>query len=87
MCEHDVVGMMKEKFNFVKNLCGCCITSIIDPAIKVATQILARKVKRKFHTNKVSTLVVSFSTWFAEDVQFNWACYMCSKFLMNYREA
>lgn len=35
---------MKEKFKLVKKSCGYVISSICDPAMKVATQILAGKV-------------------------------------------
>ena len=34
---------MKDKFKLVKELHGYSISSITDPVIKVATQILARK--------------------------------------------
>lgn len=53
---------MKEKFNLMKKLHGYAISSIYDPAVKVATQILARKLMRKCHVDEVSEPVVTFAT-------------------------
>lgn len=55
--------------------------------VKVATQILAGKVMRKCRTNEVSTQIISLAAQCAKGVQFNWARYLCSEFLANYREA
>lgn len=42
---------------------------------------------RKCYTYEVSTLVISFAAQCVEGVQFNWVRYLCSEFLMNFREA
>jgi len=42
--EHVLVEAMKEKFKLLKKLCGYTISSIYDPMVKVATQLLAGKV-------------------------------------------
>jgi len=59
--ERGLVERMKYKFKLVKKPRGYSIYSIINPAVKVATQILARKIMRKFRTDEVSTLVVSLA--------------------------
>lgn len=41
--EHVLAEAMKEKLKLVKNLCGYIISSIYDPVVKVATQILVGK--------------------------------------------
>ncbi len=62
---------MKEKFELVKKLCRYAISSIRDPTVNVATQILVGKVMRKCHTDDVSVPVVALATQCAEGVQFN----------------
>lgn len=52
---------MKHKFKLVKKLHGYLITNIIDPALKVSTQILASKVIRKCRADEVSALLVSLA--------------------------
>jgi len=85
--EHALVEAMKEKFKLVKNPRGYAISSICDPTVKVATQILATKVMQKCHTNEVSTPVIALVAQCAEGFQFNWVHYFYSEFLVNYREA
>lgn len=54
----DLTERMKDKFKIVKKQCRYSISSIIDPTVKVATLILARKVLSKCHKNEVSAPVV-----------------------------
>lgn len=46
--EQTFMEAMKNKFKLMKKRRGYSISSICDPAVKVATQILARKFMRKF---------------------------------------
>lgn len=64
--EHDLTEKMKEKLNLVKNPCGYSITSITNPVVKIATQILAGKVMRKCRANEVPVLVISLVAQCAE---------------------
>ena len=57
--EQALAEAMKEKFKLVKKPRGYAISSISDPVVKVATQILAGKVMRKCHTDEVPVLVVA----------------------------
>jgi len=52
------VEAMKEKYKLVKKLRGYAISSISDPVVKVATQILVGKVMRMCHGDEVSTPVI-----------------------------
>ena len=45
--ERDLVKRIKDKFKLVKNPHRYSISNIIDPIVKVATQILAGKIMRK----------------------------------------
>lgn len=85
--ERDIIERMKEKFKLVKKLHGYSISSITYLVIKVATKILAKKIMWKCCADEVPTPVVSLAAQCAEGVQFNCACYLCSEFLANYREA
>lgn len=85
--EHELVEKMKDKFKLVKKSRGYSITSINDPTVEVAMQILVAKVMRKCRTDKVSAPVVLLVAQCTEGLQFNWACYQCSEFLTNCREA
>jgi len=81
--EHVLAEAMKEKFKLVKNSCGYAILSICDMAIKVATQLLAWKVTWRCHADEVLVPIVALAAQCAEGVPFNWACYLCSEFLVN----
>ena len=83
--ERDLIEKMKDKFKLSKKLCSYSISSITDPAVKVATQIFAGNIMRKCRANEVSALVVSLAAQCAEGIQFNWAQYLCSEFLVNCR--
>jgi len=85
--EHDLVEVMKDKFKLVKKSCGYSISSIMDPAMKVVTKILARKVMRKCRVDEVPVPVVSLAAQCVEGLQVNWAHYLCSELLSDYREA
>ena len=61
--------------------------SIKDKGVRVATQLLARKLMRKCRADEVPAPVVALAEQFAEGVQFNWAQFLCEEFLMNCREA
>lgn len=66
--EQALMESMKEKFKLVKKLPRSAISSIYDPAVKVATQILVDKVMRKCHADDVPTPVVTLAAQCAEGV-------------------
>ena len=53
---------MKEKFKLMKKRRGYAISSICDPMVKVATQILVGKFIRKCHVDEVPALVIALAT-------------------------
>lgn len=57
--ECDLTKKIKDKFKLVKMPCKYSISSITNPVVKVATQILAGKISQKCCTDKVPTPVVS----------------------------
>lgn len=57
--EHALAEAMKDKLKLMKKPRGYAISSIYDPMVKVATQILARKFMQKFHTDEVLTPVIA----------------------------
>lgn len=81
--EHDLAERMKDKFKLVNKPRKYSISSTTDLSVKVATQILARKIMRKCRVDDLSTLVVSLAAQCVEGVQFNWAQYLLSEFLRN----
>lgn len=78
---------MKKKFKLEKKKRAYAISNINNPAVKVATQILARKVMRKCHVYEMHALVIVLETQCTKVVQFNWMNYLCGEFLSNCREA
>lgn len=52
---------MKEKCRLVKEPRGYAISSIYDPTVKVATQILVGKVMRKCHADEMLVPVVALA--------------------------
>lgn len=78
-----LVEAMKEKFKLVKKSCGYAISSISEPTVKVATQILVGKVIRKCHVDEVPTPVVMIVAQCTKGFQFNWADYLHGGFLAN----
>lgn len=59
--ERDIEEKMKDKFKLMKKLHGYSITSITDPTVKIATQILASKIMRKCHADEVTMPVISLA--------------------------
>ena len=51
--EQNLTNQMKDKFKLANKSHGYSISSITDPTIKVATQIMAGKIMRKFHADEV----------------------------------
>ena len=74
MSKCSLVEKMKDKFKLVKKPHKYSISSITDFTVKVATQILAGKIMRKFCANEVSAPLVSLAAQCPEGVQFKWAC-------------
>jgi len=62
---------MKVKFKLEKKKRGYSISSINNPTMKVATQILEGKVIQKCCEDEVLVLVISLVAQCAEGVQFN----------------
>lgn len=58
----NLTERMKDKFKLPKKLHSYSIYSITDPAVNVATQILAGKIMRKCHADEVSAPVVSLAS-------------------------
>ncbi len=52
---------MKDKFKLGKKSRGCAISNIYDPVVKVAMQILARKVMQNYPADEVSTPIVTLA--------------------------
>lgn len=69
--EHDLAEAMEDKFKLAKKSRGYSITSITNPVVKVATQILAGKIMRTCHVDEVSAPVVSLAAQCAEGIKFN----------------
>lgn len=59
--ERDLAKMMKEKFKLVKKPRGYSTTSITNPMVEITTQILPRKVMRKFHPDDVLAPMISLA--------------------------
>lgn len=59
--EQALAESMKEKLKLVKKSRRYVISSICDPIVKVAMQILTRKVMRKCHANEVPIPVVALA--------------------------
>lgn len=78
---------MKKKFDLIKKQRKYSITSINNPAVQIATQILVGKVMRKCHMDEVLALMISLVAHCMKGVQFNWLCYLYNEFLANCREA
>ena len=71
--EKKLVDRMKNKFVLIKKSRGYSILSITYKAMQFSTQILAFKVMRKCHTNKVSAIVISLVAQCTKWVKYNWA--------------
>ena len=59
---------MNGKFKFIKNTRNYAISSICDPVVKVATQILARNVMQKCHTDEVPAPIIALAAQCGEGV-------------------
>lgn len=66
--EKILTEAMTKKFKLVKKPVGYAITIISNPAVKVATHILARKVIRKALSDEVPMLVVALVAQCTEGV-------------------
>lgn len=62
---------MKKKFNLEKKKLGYTISSINNPAVKVATQIQVGKAMRKCHVDEVPVPMVALMAQCVEGFQFN----------------
>lgn len=78
---------MKTKYKLEKRKRGNAISSIKDKVVLAATQILTRKVMRKYRADEVPVLVVASAEQCTEGVQFKWSKFLCKKFLENCHEA
>lgn len=57
--KQTLVETMKKKYGLVNKSCSYAITRIFDPVVKVATQILIRKVTRKRHSDEVTAPITA----------------------------
>jgi len=60
--ECDLAEKMKKKFDVVKKLCRYSVTSINDPTVQIATQILSSTFMRKCHADEVLVPIISLAT-------------------------
>lgn len=63
-----LVEAMKAKYKLEKRKPGYVLASIKEKGMCVATQLLAGKLMRKCHTNKVPTSVIALVEQFTEKV-------------------
>ena len=66
--EKQLVDKMKSKFGLVKKSCRYSIISITDKAVQFSTRILACKIMRKCHADKVLTSIISLAVQCAKGV-------------------
>ena len=85
--ERELAEQMKKKIELIKKPHGYSITSINNPAVKIATKILARKVMRKCRANEVPAPVVTIVANCAEGYTYNWADYITKEFLEDVLDA
>lgn len=78
---------MKAKYKLEKRNWGYVIASIKYQGVRIATQLLANKLMRKCHADKVPASVIVLAEHCTEGVQFNRAQFLCDEFLTNCREA
>ena len=64
---------MKEKYKLEKKKRGYSISGIKDKGVCLATQLLAGKLMRKCHADKVPESVITLAEQCVEGVQLNWA--------------
>jgi len=69
--ELALVESMKEKFKMMKKWRGYAISSICNPTMKVATQILSWKVMRKCCVDEVPASIIALAQQCTEGVQLN----------------
>ena len=82
-----LIEAMKKKFKLDKKKQGYSICNINNPAIKVATQILAGKVMQRCCADEVPMPVIALAAQYTEGVEFNYVKYLCGEFLVNFCEA
>lgn len=82
-----LVEVMKKKFKLENKKRGYAISSINNPTVKIAIQILVGKVMQKFCVDEVLAPVITMAAQCMEGFQFNWVNYLCIEFLANYHEA
>lgn len=82
-----IAEAIKKKYKLVRKKTGYAISSISYKAVKVVTQILASKVMRKCHIDKVPAPVVTLAEQCMNGVQFNWSEFLYKEFLENCHEA
>lgn len=82
-----VAEAMKAKYKLEKRKRGYVIARIKDRWVCIATQLLVGKLMRKCHVNEVVASVIALAEQCVEEVQFNWAQFLCKEFLMNCKEA
>lgn len=78
---------MKGEFGLIKKSHGYSIHSIQDQVVQFVVQILAGKIMRKCHVDKVLVHVVSLAAQCTKGVQYNLAQYLCKEFLVNCHKA
>ena len=78
---------MKKKYKLEKKKRGYTISNIKDKGVRIATQLLAGKVMRKFYGDEVPMPVVALVEQCTEGVQFNWVEFLYEDFLTNCKEA
>lgn len=68
-----IAEIMKAKYKLEKQKQGYVIASIKYQGVRIATQLLARKLMRKFNADEVLAPIIVRAERCTEGVQFNWA--------------
>ena len=71
-----LVEAMKKKYKLEKKKRGYVISDIKDKGVRIATQLLAKKVMRKCRGDEVLAPVVALAKQCIEVVQFNWVNFL-----------
>ena len=78
---------MKQDYGLLKGSRGYSINSITNRSVQFYVHIFAGKIIWKCHIEEVSAPVVYFLAKCSKGDVFNWAGYLCNKFLADFREA
>jgi hypothetical protein len=84
--EKELSEEMKKKYGTERGSHGIIIKWISDIATRMAMKIMACKILKKFHNEKVSVGVVTVATQCAEVTKLRWAPYLLNFFLDDWKD-